>query len=103
VYALEKIMTSLRGTVVNNLYLEWLHLKQPKIFTGIGVGVLMAWIHLAAHNYAYFLADKYGIYGGKAGQLKHFGIEALSSSLVYSDLLPPIYSHTRSSPFPLLL
>jgi hypothetical protein len=96
-------MTSLRGTVVNNLYLEWLHLKQPKIFTGIGVGVLMAWIHLAAHSYAYFLADKYGIYGGKAGQLKHFGIEALSSSLVYSDLLPPIYSHTRSSPFPLLL
>ena len=77
-----------KDTALSNLKLEWQHLKLPKIFFGILVGAIMQWVHNIAHNYVYYLAGKYGVYGGPENQLVDMGFKALQPSIADLSFLP---------------
>ena len=79
---------SLKSAVMSNLHLEWLHLKLPKIIIGIIIGALMQWLHNVAHNYVYYLAGKYAVYGGPDAQLTDLGFKALQPSIADLSFLP---------------
>ena len=62
--------------VGNNLIIEWRIFKKPIVFSWIIVGCIMQWVHNIAHNYVYYLAGQYGVYGGPEDQLTDLGFEA---------------------------
>ena len=71
-----------------NVRSEWSHFKLPIIFVGIIVGSIMQWVHNVAHNYVYYLAGVYGVYGGAENHLTDLGFKALQPSIAYLSFLP---------------
>ena len=63
-------------------------LKNRFIFSGIIFGVIMQFLHNVAHNYVYFLAGRYGVYGGPSAQLVDLGFKALQPSIAHLSFLP---------------
>jgi hypothetical protein len=74
--------------VKHKKYIEIKVLKNPMIFGGIIFGILMQFFHNVAHNYVYFLAGHYKVYGGPSGQLVDLGFEALQPSIAHLSFLP---------------
>ena len=60
-----------------NLKIEWEYFKTPCIFIGITVGGIAQFLHNACHNYVYYLAGHFEVYGGPANQLVDLGFKAL--------------------------
>lgn len=70
---------------------EWEFLRDRKIFLAIFFGgIVFQFFHNVAHNYVYYLAGKYKVYGGADNQLVDLGFKALEPfrSLVYLSFLP---------------
>ena len=74
--------------IKSNLLLEWRCLCQPKMYLCILLGALAQFFHNAAHNFVYYLAGVYGVYGGPANQLVDLGFLALSPSIANLSFLP---------------
>ena len=66
-------------SVKENLIIEWNHFRNPKIFCGIFFGALAQYVHNVCHNYVYYLAGVYEVYGGPSNQLTDLGFKALPS------------------------
>jgi hypothetical protein len=66
-------------TIKANLITEWNHFRNPKIFFGIVFGAIAQFIHNVCHNYVYYLAGEYEVYGGPDNQLTDLGFKALPS------------------------
>jgi len=60
----------------------------PVVFIGVIVGAFMQWLHNVAHNYVYYLAGVYGVYGGKDNHLVDLGFKALQPSIADLEFLP---------------
>ena len=67
---------------------EWEIFKNPIVFFGIVFGAIMQFLHNAAHNYVYYLAGVYQVYGGPANQLVDLGFKALQPSIANLSFLP---------------
>ena len=80
--------TSLKERVISNLKQEWDHFKLPAIWVGILVGAIMQWVHNIAHNYVYYLAGVYGVYGGPENHLVDMGFKALQPPISDLSFLP---------------
>jgi hypothetical protein len=63
-------------TVGNRLAAEWEVFKLPVVWSWIIVGALMQWVHNILHNYVYYLAGVYHVYGGPDDQLVDLGFLA---------------------------
>jgi sphingomyelin synthase-related protein 1 len=72
----------------SNIFAEFCLLKRPLVFGLIIFGAVMQWIHNIAHNYVFYLADYYGVYGGPENQLVDLGFEAFKGELADYDFLP---------------
>ena len=75
-------------TLKGNLRMEWECFKLPVIWGGILVGAIMQYVHNVAHNYVYYLAGVYDVYGGPANMLVDFGFKALQPSIANLSFLP---------------
>jgi sphingomyelin synthase-related protein 1 len=63
-------------TVGARLGAEWGVFKLPVVWSWILVGAIMQWVHNIMHNYVYYLAGVYHVYGGPDDQLVDLGFEA---------------------------
>jgi hypothetical protein len=63
-------------SVGTRLVAEWEVFKLPVVWSWIIVGALMQWVHNIMHNYVYYLAGVYQVYGGPDNQLTDLGFEA---------------------------
>jgi hypothetical protein len=82
------MVQSIRDRLKTTLKDEWTHLKVPVIFWGIVVGAIMQWLHNVAHNYVYYLAGVYGVYGGPENHLVDMGFKALQPPISDLSFLP---------------
>lgn len=62
-------------------------LRHPPIFIGIIIGTFMQFYHNIAHNFVYYLAGRYGVYGGEENALMDMGFQLLTS-MVNATYLP---------------
>ncbi len=79
---------SFKDQFKNNIRAEWACFKLPVVFSGILFGAVMQWVHNIAHNYVYYLAGVYGVYGGSENHLTDLGFKALQPSIAYLSFLP---------------
>jgi len=78
-----QVFMDFKQGLVANLSLEWSLLKRPLVFLTILFTMFMQWMHSTAHNLVYFLADKYGVYGGDENTLTDLGFIGLEKILPY--------------------
>ena len=52
-------------------------LKRPFVFGTLILTAIVQFLHNAAHNYVYYLAGQYGVYGGPANMLTDLGFTGL--------------------------
>ena len=62
--------------VKGNFVTGFIYLRYWKIWMTVILGGLMQFLHNAAHNYVYYLASIYGVYGGPDNMLTDLGFEA---------------------------
>lgn len=54
-------------------------LKRPFVYGTLIITAIVQWMHNTAHNYVYYLAGKYKVYGGPANMLTDLGFKGLDS------------------------
>ena len=74
--------------IKQNLKAEWECFKMPIIWGGILIGAIFQYLHNVAHNYVYYLAGVYDVYGGPENALVDLGFKALQPSIADLSFLP---------------
>jgi hypothetical protein len=69
--------------IKERLWAEWDLLKRPFVFGTIIFTAIMQWMHNSAHNWVYFLAAKYKVYGGADNTLVDLGFIGMEDAFSY--------------------
>jgi hypothetical protein len=67
----------LKEYIKERVLYEWEFVKKPMVFGTILFAGFMQWFHNTMHNYVYYLAGQYKVYGGPANMLVDMGFIGL--------------------------
>jgi hypothetical protein len=71
------VVFHMKQLIKDRLLAELELLRRPFVYGTLIFTAIVQWMHNTAHNYVYYLAGQYGVYGGRANMLTDLGFKGL--------------------------